>query len=340
MAKSKTKKSSKSSGYRIKNWAGYNQALRSRGSLDIWIDEEVLASWQDASAKNSGKRGAPFRYPDMVVELILQLGAVFHQPLRQTQGLAVSVLGLLKLELSVPDYTTLSRRRPRLASKLLVIPKDIVAIIVDSTGLKFIGEGEWKRKKHGFGYHRMWRKLHLGADTDGEIRASLLTDNSVTDADATEPLLAQEQADTVADFFGDGAYDKRKVYEALATREVKHVSVPPQKNAKIWIHGNTKAPPHPRDENLRSIRKTSRSGWKKRSSYHTRSLSETAMFRYKRIIGERVWAKTLLAQQVETTIGAAILNRMTKLGMPKSEWQGSESISSRARAVSGLGVMT
>lgn len=145
VAKPKTKKPSKSSQYRVKNWRQYNQALRSRGSLDIWINEEVLAGWQDASAKNTGKRGAPFQYPDPVIELILQLGSVFHQPLRGTQGLVRSILGLLKLELTVPDYTTLSRRRPQLSSRLKTIPKDIVAMIVYSTGRKFIGEGEWKR---------------------------------------------------------------------------------------------------------------------------------------------------------------------------------------------------
>lgn len=326
-------------GYRVTNWPQYNAALRQRGSLTVWIAEAVLADWQNVAALNVGKPGAPFRYPDLVVESLLQLGAVFHQPLRQTQGLSRSILKLLDVGLRVPDYTTLSRRRSRLSGSLPTIPKDSIDLVVDSTGLKFYGEGEWKRKKHGFGRHRMWRKLHLGADSDGEIRVELLTENNVTDASATDDLLEQSDQtnSTITAFFGDGAYDQRKVYDALSARGIPKVVIPPQKNAKIWLHGNSKAPPHPRDENLRSIRRTSRTGWKQRSGYHTRSLSETAMFRYKRIIGERVQARTLKGQRVETRMGVQVLNQMFALGMPDSTWRGHLSVASGARAIRRTG---
>jgi IS5 family transposase len=335
----KRKRHSKKGVYKVTNWPQYNQALKQRGSLDIWIAEDVFDGWSEQlKAVNLGKLGHPFVYPVSFIELVLQLGMVFHQPLRQTEGFTYSILKLLKLPLVVPDYTTLCRRRPKLSTQLKLLPKGSVATIADSTGLKFYGEGEWKVKKHGAGKHRMWRKLHIDVDTDGEIRASLLTDNAETDANALLKMLEIEPA-TVGSAFADGAYDQHKVYDALTKLGLTgcNIHIPPQKNAKIWQHGNCKAPPHPRDENLRSIRKSSKASWKQRSGYHARSLSETVMYRYKRTIGERVRARTLKSQQAETTIGCSILNRMAKLGMPDGTWNRAASISSQARAMSGFG---
>ena len=325
--------------YKVTNWAQYNESLKHRGSLDVWIAEDVFDNWTKLlQTVNSGKVGHPFVYPASFIELVLSLGTVFHQPLRQTEGFTASILRLLRLPIVVPDYTTLCRRRERLIACLKTFPKDLAAVIADSTGLKFYGEGEWKVKKHGAGRHRMWRKLHIGIDADGEIRTSLLTDNAETDATAFLQLLEDESAN-IRGVYADGAYDQRKVYDALAALGLTgpDVHIPPQKNAKIWQHGNCKAPPLPRDENLRAIRKSSKSSWKQRSGYHARSLSETGMFRYKRIIGERVRARVFISQQAETTIGCKILNKMAALGMPTSTWNGAVSISSMARAMSGFG---
>ena len=338
-AKTKRKRSSKKGVYKVTDWPQYNQALKQRGSLDIWIAEDVFDGWDDQlKAVNLSKLGHPFVYPASFIELVLQLGMVFHQPLRQTEGFTKSILKLLRLPLVMPDYTTLCRRRAKLMTTLRRLPKDIVAAIADSTGLKFYGEGEWKVKKHGAGKHRMWRKLHIDLDTDGEIRVSLLTDNAETDANALLKMLEVEPA-AVGSAFADGAYDQHKIYDALTKigLTASDIHIPPQKNAKIWQHGNCKAPPHPRDENLRAIRKTSKEGWKQRSGYHARSLSETVMYRYKRTIGERVRARTFVSQQVETTIGCKILNRTAGIGMPESTWNSQVSISSKARALSGFG---
>lgn len=143
------------------------------------------------------------------------------------------------------------------------------------------------------------------------------------------------------DAYADGAYDQHKVYDALTAigLTASGIHIPPQQNAKIWQHGSCKAPPLPRDENLRAIRKSSKSGWKQRSGYPARSLSETVMYRYKRTIGERVRARTFASQQAETTIGCNILNRMASIGMPDSTWNKQPSISSQARARTGFGVM-
>jgi Transposase DDE domain len=335
----KHKRPSKKGIYKVINWPSYNQALKQRGSIDVWIAEDVFDGWDELlKTANLGKIGHPFIYPSSFIELVLQLGMVFHQPLRQTEGFTRSILKLLKLPLVVPDYTTLCRRHATLDAVSRHLPKDSVAAIADSTGLKFYGEGEWKVKKHGAGKHRMWRKLHIDVDRDGEIRVSLLTGNAETDANALLQMLAGEQA-KVSDAYADGAYDQHKVYDALVTSGLTgpDIHIPPQKNAKIWQHGNCKAPPLPRDENLRAVRKTSRESWKQRSGYHARSLSETVMYRYKRTIGERVHARTFASQRAETTIGCNILNRMAGLGMPDSTWNGSMSMSSKARATSGFG---
>ena len=338
----KRKRRTKKSIYKVTDWPSYNQALKQRGSLEVWIAEAVFDGWDELlKTANIGKLGHPFVYPASFIELVLQLGMVFHQPLRQTEGFTRSILKLLKLPLVVPDYTTLCRRRAKLTIQLKCPPKGIVAATADSTGLKFYGEGEWKVKKHGAGKHRMWRKLHIDVDTDGEIRVSLLTDNAETDANALLQMLEAEPA-TIGSTYADGAYDRHKIYDALTKigLTAPDIHIPPQKNAKIWQHGNCKAPPHPRDENLRAIRKTSKEGWKQRSGYHARSLSETVMYRYKRTIGERVRARTLLSQQTETTIGCKVLNRMANVGMPESTWNGQVSMSSEARATSGFGGST
>ena len=150
-------------------------------------------------------------------------------------------------------------------------------VVVDSTGLKVFGEGEWKVKKHGWAKHRTWRKLHLAVDPETqEIVADDLTDNATEDAAEVLELL-KKVPNKVGKFYGDGAYDKWKVYGELAKRKIAPV-IPPRCNAKIKQHGNSKLPPLPRDEAIRDIRKFGRSGWKKRIGYHRRSLAETAMF--------------------------------------------------------------
>ncbi len=192
-------------------------------------------------------------------------------------------------------------------------------IVMDSTGLKVYGEGEWKVRQHGVSKRRTWRKLHVGANPeDGEIQAVLLTENSVSDDDAVEALLEQIEQQ-VAKFAADGAYDKRKVYNGLNAHSPKaDILIPPRKNARIWKHGNTKAQRLKRDENLRSIRKHGRKEWKKKSGYHIRSLAETTMFRLKTIFGNELSARLLETQTTQAVVRCAALNRMTHLGMPQS----------------------
>ena len=313
-------KRTRKASYRVRNWAAYNNNLVQRGSLTLWISEEVLENWHP-EPDGPRQRGGQVQYSDQAIECMLTLRAVFKLPYRQTEGLGQSIMDLLDVAdaVTVPDYTTLCKRSGDLA---VVLPTSgdqrAKHIVVDSTGLKIYGEGEWKVRQHGYSKRRTWRKLHLSVDeTTQEIQAVVLTEASVDDAEAGGQLL-DDTPGPLEQVSGDGAYDKRKFYDACAEREVQGIAVPPQRNACIWQHGNSSKPPLPRDQNLRRIRRVGRKRWKQELVYHRRSLAETAVFRFKIIFGNSLRARTLPRQITEARIKCAALNCMTQLGMPDS----------------------
>lgn len=310
--KHKTTKST----YRLRNWKEYNAALVKRGSLTLWIDEDSIAAWQQPPA--TGQRGKPRTYSDTVIHCMATLAEVYNLPLRATQGLLRSVIKLLKLDLPVPDYTTLARRRKELEVELPRRPTGkALHLVVDSTGVKIYGEGEWKVRQHGYSKRRTWRKLHLAADeATGEIVAAVVTTNSFKDSQVLPDLLDQID-DAVKQVSADGAYDSRNCYRLIAARKAQ-AAIPPQKRARIWQHGNSKSERLLRDENLRRIRRGGRAQWKRESKYHRRSLAETQMFRLKTIFGERVRARSFEGQAAQMLVRCAALNQMTHLGMPDS----------------------
>jgi IS5 family transposase len=310
-----TKKKSKRQ-YRIRNWPDYNKALVGRGSLTLWVSEDVLRTWRET--QRTGRRGRPYTYSAALILCMATLAEVYHLPLRATQGLMSSIVRLLGIELSVPDYTTLSRRRRALEIELPHRKKsEPLHLVVDSTGIKVYGEGEWKVRQHGYTKRRTWRKLHLGVDeATGEVVAAAVTTNSFKDSQLLPDLLAQVEGE-MSQVSADGAYDTRNCYDALRERGTR-AAIPPRKGARIWQHGNTKADRHARDENLRACRRLGRSKWKRESSYHRRSLAETAVFRVKTIFGERVSARSFAGQAAQLLVRCAALNRMTHLGMPDS----------------------
>jgi Transposase DDE domain len=276
------------------------------------MTEEAIASWQ---APVTGKRGGQLIYSAIAIETSLALRLVFHQPLRQTEGLLRSIADVLKIDLAIPDHTTLSRR----GGGLTILPKRIdrtepLHLLIDSTGLKIYGEGEWLDQKHGIRSRRRWRKLHLGVDADTyEIVAVELTPDDVGDITEVSGLLDQIDVD-VASMTADGAYDGQVVYDAVAERHPKaSVVVPPRVTA---VAGETTA--MQRDKHLTTIAEHGRMSWQRSSGYNRRSLAETAMFRYKTVIGRRLHARTLPNQRTEAKVGCNVLNRMTGLGMPGS----------------------
>lgn len=297
----------------VRDWPAYNTALIARGNLTLWISEDVVDFWR---ALPSGKKnGRPFTYGDRAIELVLTLRQLYDLPLRGAQGFAQALVALLGLTLPVPHYSTVSRRAGRLPVDLGAAPASGGRVLLlDSTGLKVFGEGEWKVRRHGYRKRRTWRKLHLAIDAaTQEVVACALTENGTTDGAMAGPLLDAIE-DEIAGVKADGAYDQRPVY-AAAQRRGAAVVVPPRRGAKIRVHGNTGGPPDPRDESVRGVRRYGRKGWKRRVGYHERSLVETGMFRYKTIIGGRLHARAIVNQRVEVRIGCKIMNRFTRLGM-------------------------
>src|SRR4051812_36108622 len=200
---------------KVMNWREYDASLRQRGSLTVWFSDEAIEGWRAALRTTPG--GQPW-YSPLAILTALTLRAVFRLALRQTEGLIGSILHLLGLALSVPDHTTLSRR-----AETLEVPRprsgtEPVHLLVDSTGLKLCGAGEWLVEKHGTKTRRSWRKMHIGVDADtGRIVASVLTPHDGDDGSQVGPLLDQV-AGPIASFTGDGAYDQDGVYASVGER--------------------------------------------------------------------------------------------------------------------------
>jgi len=301
--------------YKPRNWKAYNASLCKRGSLTLWLSDQVYQEWCDIS--NQDKVVGEKYYPDLIIELCLSIKQVYQLPLRQSTGFLQSIFSLMGFsDLVVPNYSTLSRRSAGLNVKISKqSPHRKMHIAVDSTGLKVSGEGEWKVRKHGVSKRRTWRKLHLGIDVETQqIVSCVLTDNSVDDAEMTSELLNQLET-PLGNFYGDGAYDKKKCRKAIHQRGGK-IIVPPPKNAVI--HENEPAELTSRNQDVKRIEQIGRAEWKVESDYHKRSLSEVAMHRYKGTIGNTLSARKFENQVTEAKIGCHILNVFNGCGMPYS----------------------
>jgi IS5 family transposase len=298
--------------YRTTNWPAYNASLKQRGSLDVWFDAEM-----DWFSLPSGRPGRPLRFSDRAIEFCLTLKGLFHLPLRQVTGLVASLLKMAELDWPVPDYTTLCRRQKTLSVDLGGRPSSGgLHLLVDSTGIKMMGEGEWKTRKHGASYRRQWRKVHLAIDAGTlDIRAIEVTTNAIGDAPTLPDLLAQIPNDeTILSVGGDGAYDTRDCHAAIAGRGADPV-IPVRRNGKAW----TKDGPgvDARNETLRAMKRLGRAIWKKWSGYHKRSLVETKMHCFK-LLGQRLCSRTFDRQITELKLRAAILNRFSQIGTPNT----------------------
>lgn len=299
--------------YKTKNWSSYNLSLKRRGSLSIWFDAGM-----DWEAKPSGKRGRQQAFSDAAIQACLTIRVLFGLPLRQTTGFVESLLELAGLGWTVPDFSTLCRRQKTL---LVAIPfrgsPGPLHLLVDSTGIKAEGEGEWNARKHGGPKRRLWRKIHIGIDEETlEIRAIEVTSSTIGDAPILPDLLNQIAPDQeIGSVTGDGAYDTRKCHDAIAARNA-HAVIPPRKNAKLWKPSTPGA--RARNEAVRSSRYLGRALWRHLTQYHRRSRVETKMHCVK-LLGQRLSARDFDRQVAEVQIRAAILNGFTALGIPETE---------------------
>ncbi len=299
--------------YRVRNWPEYEAGLRRRGDLTIWFSEDAIKSWREPP---SGEPGGQRIYADLAIEAALTLRMIFHLPLRQTEGFLRSLADLLKVDLPIPDHTTLSRRLKKLGDisfRRLATDRPI-HLLIDSTGLR-IHVGHLRKPPK----RRAWRKLHLAVDADtGEILASDLTGRRTADC-ARVPVLLEQIDNPVATLSADGAYDTESVYQAAQSKGGKQavrVLIPPGRNSQVSPRPS--AALVERNRNIRSIRELGRREWHKRSGYSGRAMVENAVFRYKTIMGRGMRSRTMKGQRMEVLLACRILNRMTQLGMPDS----------------------
>lgn len=285
--------------YKTTNWPSYHAALKSRGALMIWLDPAL--KW---AAEPTGKRGRNPTFSDAAIQFCLTIKCLFGLALRQATGMVESLLRLANLDWVVPDSSTISRRQKTLE---VTIParqsQGGLHLLVDSVGIKMLGEGEWKTKKHGTEYRRQWRKVHLGIDAETlEIRAIEVTDNKTGDAPMLPELMNQiPESEQI-----------KECHNAIAARGAAAI-IPTRKNAQFRKENTAGA--RARNAILRATKYLGRAIWKKWSGYHRRSLVETKM-RYFKLLGERVMARDFERQVAELQVRAAILNRFTQLGTP------------------------
>ncbi len=306
--------------HRVTNWPAYEAGLRQRGSLTVWFTDEAVAAW---AAEPRTTRGGQPRYSALAILTALTLRAVFRLAYRQAEGLIGSIIGLLGLTLRVPDHTTLSRR-----SATLTVPRptrpsvgadgetEPLHLLVDSTGLKLCGPGEWLVEQHGTSTRRSWRKLHLGIDAEtGQIVAASLTAKEVDDGAEVGALLDQVDG-AVATFTADGGYDQDGVYASVAQHHPDAaVIVPPRTTAVPSATAETT--PTQRDRHLQCIAEHGRMAWHKASGYTRRALAEAGIGRWKQVIGDGLRSHKDECRATEVEVAVYTLNRMLEFGRPK-----------------------
>ncbi len=302
--------------YRVRSWPAYEAGLRRRGDLTLWLDEAAIAGRQ---APRRTAPGGQARCSDAAIEPAPMLRPVFHPALRQAEGFARSVLRPLRRELRVPDHTTPSRRSRGFAGRRPTsVPHGPIHLVIDSTGLKLFGRGEWDAEEHGRA-RRSWRKLHVAVDADtGEIVACALTDNGADDAGEVPALLGAIDG-AIASVTADGAYDGEPMYLAIASHQrdpTPDVLIPPRSSAVASTEDA--GAQNQRDRHIRLIEEKGRMAWQRATGYGRRSHAETAVGRYKGLIGPKLRARALSAQRGEAAIAVEVLNRMIRAAKPVS----------------------
>ena len=294
--------------YRTTNWSSYNAALRRRGSLLVWLDREM--EWH-APARHCA--GRPQTFSDAAIQFCLSIKVLFGLALRQTIGMVTSLLELAGLDWPVPDYSTLCRRQKTVTIQVPFRRSDgNLNLLVDSTGVKMRGDGEWQVRKHGPGRRRQWRKVHLAMDAaTGDIRAVEFTPSREGDSPVLPDLLAQIPVDQpIGTVTGDGAYDTRTCHTAISDRGGTAV-IPIRRNGRAWKEDCPAA--KARNETLRATQRFGRALWKRLTGYHARSRIEAQMRRLKSF-GERIASRDPDRQAAELHTRIALMNRFSALG--------------------------
>lgn len=312
--------------YKIRNWSEYNKSLVKRGNVTIWFSEETIKAWLGDGG--GGRKGRPQIYSDDAILCALLIKTMYGLPLRAVEGFLQSLVLLMGLSIPVPSYSQISRRSKKLEGKVKELLKgNPRELVLDATGLKVYGEGEWKVRQHGRSKRRTWRKLHIGLDVEtGEIVMAELTKKEAGDGQTGEKLLKEHSKEkskkTLKRVYGDGAYDGiefRRVVHGLGAEAV----VPPPRHAVH--HSDATGALAERNNGVLEILglggdEEARALWKRLKRYYRRSLVETAIYRVKKLTGGDLRSRCEANQRVEAFVKCLTVNRITKLGMPVGEW--------------------
>ena len=293
---------------KITNWSEYNQALVNRGSITFWIDAAAIDAWHCDT--HHGRRGRGFQYSDTAIETALILKGLFKLPLRALEGFINSIFELMRVPLKSPNYSCISKRAKSVDIQYRLPASGQAAhILIDATGLKVFGEGEWKVRKHGAEKRRTWRKLHLAVDAKThQVVSAVVSVDVVTDAEAL-PTLLKPLRRQIRQVSADGAYDTKLCYKTIASKGAV-AAIPPRKNGDYWEPG------HPRNKAIAALKSGKLKQWKMDIDYHKRSLSETAMSRYKQLASGKLSLRNYNAQVGEVNANIKMLNKLCTLGMP------------------------
>ena len=280
------------------HWNRYNRELANRGSLTVYFGDDLASKWV---ASGMVDRGRPKVYPDQVILLGLLLQQTYRLALRQTVGLMRSVLALSGTALSVPDPSTLCRRRRHVI--LPSWPKGGRCIVIDSTGLQIRGPNTWLTTIHGL-KRRTYRKIHLGVDPASSlIEAGMVTPCQAHDSEAFDPLLATADLVATREVIGDGAYDRRCCYAAARKRGLRLIT-PPRSGAVLSRDPGLLE----RNRAIEEVRLLGKANWKRSHRYGRRSLAEAAMHRLKAAFGPGLRSRLWPNQQKESLLRAHLLN--------------------------------
>jgi hypothetical protein len=306
-----------------RNWSQYNQKLKAIASIDFFISEEAIAGWHYQGKRSSGGK---LIYSDHVIELCLMMKEFYGLAYRQTQGFVASVLSSMKLDLPMPDYTTLSRRAQKLnvtiRKRLHLKSKESLVVAIDSTGLSLFSRTEWNRLKHGkknLEGHERWRKLHVIINVKtGEILGNSYTSPTVNDGQELPSLLTDIEEDLFA-VCGDMAYDTLNCRKAIRERGARQL-IPPIRRARLSEkNGNLKQKKDilkERDDAINYINHNTvngdsslaRKAWKEHTGYHARSLVETTMWQIKSHCSDRLTNKREDTRSTQATIKCKVVN--------------------------------
>lgn len=304
--------------YKVRNWSQYNESLKKRGSLSIWISEDAIKKWH--SPKDPHFIGAPQQYSDDAILCMMSLKVVYSLPYRQLVGFMLSIFTFMKVMLRIPHFTTVAARVKLLGrhfKKLSKVrPTDLV---FDSSGFKIYGEGEWKVRQHGKQSRRRWKKFHIGVcPRTHEVIVAEVTELESADCEIG-PKLIEKAPKSVKRIIGDGAYDTKNCYKS-AHDYGKEMIAPPRSGA-VFNKSNEPWMTSRNDAICQIIglgnNEKAIELWKKLIGYHTRSLVETSFSRLKGIFGPKLFSKSMINQQIELIMKAWVMNIMTQQGMPK-----------------------